>query len=559
MNAPAFQHWLDRFFSSYYRHRPVNATFIGIHDYDDRLPDYSPAGVEAVQADTSGLLAELRILAPEPLADSEQLDRRLAEGFLEIQRWEYGSSHFQAGNPCVYTGEAAFGVLSLLRRPFAPLKQRLEHATARLNAIPELLAQGQANLRSVPQAWAEKASDECAGLLALCTEGIPALLAEHKQEHPALLAAAQRAAQATLEFKQFIERGAVHSAGQYACGEEAFARYLHSGHFLHQSAAEIAAYAKAQIAECSARLQEGAAAFGESDWRVVIARQAESHPTLNTYLRRYAELWDACYATAAAHQLVTWPDFPIRYLPRPRWVRSAAPHLYFLFYHAPAPFDKLPELEYLVTPIEPGIREAEQEQLLRANNESVIKLNHVVHHGALGHHVQNWYAARAKSRIGQIAAVDCASRIALFCGGTMAEGWACYATDLMDEYGFLTPLEHYAEQHTRMRMATRALADVRLHHREWSLDDAARFYHETLGMPPAAARGEAIKNSMFPATALMYLMGADAIHSLRRTLQARPGFSLRAFHDRLLSFGSVPVPLVAEAMLNTPNEVLYVE
>ena len=58
-----------------------------------------------------------------------------------------------------------------------------------------------------------------------------------------------------------------------------------------------------------------------------------------------------------------------------------------------------------------------------------IKLNHVVHHGAIGHHVQNWHAYhRARSRVGKIAAVDCASRIGMFCGGTMAEGWACYAT-----------------------------------------------------------------------------------------------------------------------------------
>jgi hypothetical protein len=34
--APAFKAWLDDFFSAYYRHHPVNATFIGVHQYDDR-------------------------------------------------------------------------------------------------------------------------------------------------------------------------------------------------------------------------------------------------------------------------------------------------------------------------------------------------------------------------------------------------------------------------------------------------------------------------------------------------------------------------------------------
>src|SRR5262247_311086 len=38
---------LAAFFDSYYRLRPVNATFTGVHDYDDRLPDWSPDGLAA--------------------------------------------------------------------------------------------------------------------------------------------------------------------------------------------------------------------------------------------------------------------------------------------------------------------------------------------------------------------------------------------------------------------------------------------------------------------------------------------------------------------------------
>ena len=98
-------------------------------------------------------------------------------------------------------------------------------------------------------------------------------------------------------------------------------------------------------------------------------------------------------------------------------------------------------------------------------NISAITLNHVVHHGAIGHHVQNYYAYRGDSEIGRVAAVDCASRIGMFLGGTMAEGWACYATDLMDESGFLTPDESIAQQHTRARLLARAVVDIGLHDR----------------------------------------------------------------------------------------------
>ena len=54
---------------------------------------------------------------------------------------------------------------------------------------------------------------------------------------------------------------------------------------------------------------------------------------------------------------------------------------------------------------------------------------------------------------------------------------------------------------------------------------------------------------MFPGTALMYMVGTDVLHRLRRDLASRSAaFDLRRFHDRVLAHGSVPVALVAAAM-----------
>ena len=50
--------------------------------------------------------------------------------------------------------------------------------------------------------------------------------------------------------------------------------------------------------------------------------------------------------------------------------------------------------DYVVTPIEPDMPADEQTRASAPPTTSVIKLNHVVHHGALGHHVQNFYADR---------------------------------------------------------------------------------------------------------------------------------------------------------------------
>jgi uncharacterized protein (DUF885 family) len=237
-------------------------------------------------------------------------------------------------------------------------------------------------------------------------------------------------------------------------------------------------------------------------------------------------------------------------VPLPAWIREAAPHLYYLLYRSPAPFDPPAVDQCAIPAIDSAMPAEARDQRLRAANASVIKLNHVVHHAALGHHVQNWYAARAASRVGRYAATDGASRIAMLCGGTMAEGWACYATDLMAETGFLTPLELVAEEHSRLRQLARAIVDIELHQGTMSFDAAVAFYAGQVGMAEGAARAEACKNAMFPGGAIMYWLGTSGIHGLRSEMQRAlgPRFSPRRFHDRLLSYGAIPVPLVAELM-----------
>jgi len=51
--------WLDRFFEHYFSRRPVSATFIGAHEYDGELPDYSASGIAACRREMTALLEQL--------------------------------------------------------------------------------------------------------------------------------------------------------------------------------------------------------------------------------------------------------------------------------------------------------------------------------------------------------------------------------------------------------------------------------------------------------------------------------------------------------------------
>lgn len=136
----------------------------------------------------------------------------------------------------------------------------------------------------------------------------------------------------------------------------------------------------------------------------------------------------------------------------------------------------------------------------------------------------------------------------------MAEGWACYVCDLMEEVGLLTPLESIAQQQTRVRLAARAVVDLAMHTGQMTFDEAAALYRDQAGMPDGAARTEAAKNSMFPGAAVLYWLGVREVHALRAQQSRQYGrrFSLRRFHDTVLSHGAIPVALISRLMMNAP-------
>ena len=134
----------------------------------------------------------------------------------------------------------------------------------------------------------------------------------------------------------------------------------------------------------------------------------------------------------------------------------------------------------------------------------------------------------------------------MFLGGTMAEGWACYATDLMDEVGFFTPEESLAQQHTRARLLARAVVDIGLHDGHAQLRRCGRALSRS--RRHVAGRGarrdvQELDVSRHRAHVLARHRGAASRSAASASgAKARRSRS-RGFHDRVLAFGSIPVPL----------------
>jgi len=99
--------------------------------------------------------------------------------------------------------------------------------------------------------------------------------------------------------------------------------------------------------------------------------------------------------------------------------------------------------------------------------------------------------------------------------------------------------------------AARIAVDVRLATGEWTFDQAVDYFVKEGGLDPEAARGEAAGAAASPGYKIQYLVGKWQIERLLGRARDREGsaFSLQRFHDRLLSYGSIPVAVVEKLML----------
>ena len=131
------------------------------------------------------------------------------------------------------------------------------------------------------------------------------------------------------------------------------------------------------------------------------------------------------------------------------------------------------------------------------------------------------------------------------------EGWALYSEGLPGEIGLYTdPYAEFGRLNYDSLRCARLVVDTGLHHKHWSRDQAITYMEENSSLPRNEIENEVDRYIAWPGQALAYKIGELKIRELRAQAEKRAGkaFDLRAFHDRLLSFGSVPLWLLERLM-----------
>ncbi len=163
-----------------------------------------------------------------------------------------------------------------------------------------------------------------------------------------------------------------------------------------------------------------------------------------------------------------------------------------------------------------------------------------LHEGLPGHHFQTSIAAERQ---------DLPSFRRFDMTNAYVEGWGLYAESLGQEMGFYTdPWQLYGHLNYAMLRANRLVIDTGIHEMGWSIEQGVRWMTGHSSMTEAQAAAEVERYAAYPGQALSYKLGELQILALRNRAQQQLGsrFDIKAFHDQILTGGSMPLQILQE-------------
>jgi uncharacterized protein (DUF885 family) len=510
------------------RNDPVLATASGIHTEDHRLGDGSrDAVLQEIAADRAHLAA-VEAIDPAGLSAEGRLERdleihNLRRSLFEadvLRVWERRSTAVDT------VGTALF---LLFAREFAPLAERLDSITGRLEDVPTFLRASRTRA-VVPQVrlWQQLEIDT--------GEELPALFGDIEAAAPNVVGAAElqrlrtAAAQARAAVSEYVEWLRASQAGgvdDWAIGRERLDQAVDLRGFDGLDADAIVEIGWQQLADAkAARAAVAREIDPEADEASVIERiKADHPPTFESALQAYRATMVRARQHLIDRAIVSVPpDERISVIATPDYLRNVIP---FAAYFDSPKFDRDPTGIYVVTP---SVGDAPGAML--EHNFSSIS-NTSIHEAYPGHHLQLTVAARHPSLTRLTTDAP-----------EFVEGWGMYSEQMMREQGFDVDPKFRLNMYTDVIWrACRIILDVRMHRGEIGVEEAVGWLVEQTSFEEPNARAEVQRYTYTPTYQLSYLLGKVLLLQLRADEQRRLGsaFDLRAFHDALLAHGSLPI------------------
>jgi len=527
----SFTDFCADFFKNHFELHPTEAIYYGIEGYDHLLNNYSDEAYKEEKAFVEGSLKKLRQVSVKGLTKDETIDYALMEGRLTIENYEFNKEDYRLKWP-----EHPLPIQHIYILTVRPTKDIVGNIISRLEKSAEAIRQGISNLSrpeaNPPRLWTEMAIEAAKGGIAFLDNlpNIPRVQGALK-DPLSLKAALEKAKGAINDFTGFLERELLpRSRGSYAVGEEHYHLLLKKRHFLSHDAQSLLALGqnlfektKKELAALAEEISPG------KNIREVTEKIQANHPGASELIPVYQKAMEGSRNFVRERKLVSFPPCEeLRVVPTPEFRRHEIP---FAAYLSPSPKDPEQIGYYYVTPVT-------DDDLLREHNWTGLE-NTSVHESYPGHHLQFTIA-------NSIPEASTLPRL-MNESSVFYEGWALYCEQLMQEEGFLKSREHrFVMLKDRLWRALRIIIDVKTQTGKMTYDEAADLMVRELNFPRPQAQADLNWYSQSPSIPMGYALGWSIINRLRQQEKERLGgrFDLREFHDRLLSAGSISLPLV---------------
>ncbi len=546
------------------RLNPSSATGLGDHRYDTQVTDMSAAGRAKRAAFSKTMLADLQRIDRKTLSREEQVDAALLDNALRYDIWDTETLGGWAWDPQVYNDIAGSSLYSLAARDFAPWSQRLNAATARMEALPALLAQARANIvvARVPSIYATTVAKQNSGIVDIAES----MLAPHKSELSAadakrFDAALVKLKAAVAEHQVWLDKTLVPGAkGDFRLGAALYDKKLGFALQSDLTRAEIKRRAQAAIVDTRAQMYAIARQiFGAKPGAMLLPdkpsdaqQQAAIQLALElTYAKRPPRdgMIDAstkalAQATAFVRDkgLVGMPDGPVKIITMPKFQQGVA----VAYCDSPGPLEKNLGTFFAVSPVPDDWTAAQATSFLSEYNDYMIH-DLAVHEAMPGHFLQLAHANATQSTLRAVLG-----------SGPFIEGWAVYAEGMMADEGFMNgdPLFKLTVLKMRLRSIANSLLDIGIHTEGMTREQAMQLMTHTAFQQEREAAGKWVRASLGSTQLLSYFTGYSEHMALREEAKKRQGagFDLKRYNDAVLNHGSPPVRYVRELLFDLPIE-----
>lgn len=536
--APADAGALRQMAHEYYQWRdqahPVDTSDLGDHRFDARLTDFRMEQVLQRRQHVGELRAQLESLDTRGWNRDDRVDAVLFAAQLEGVDFFDRVLDPESHNPQLYVNECSNAIFTLLRKDYAPARTRAQAATARLEQMPALLQAARLNLTHPVRLYAQLAIDEAREGDELYTVSMMSLAKDLPAHERARLVKARDAALKALHgFADWLSAGLDRMPEWSPMGEAEYDHLLHRVLLLPFDARDLAQLGQIELARyraLEALMRDPSLASPDP------SRARHMPGSEEEFLAGYEQRLHEIVDFLRANQLVTIPpylgEFHIRQLPEAFKPTSPGG-----FMNPPGVYDTDPAGFYFI----PTFNPQSGNFYIRAAVEDPRPI--LGHEGIPGHFLQLSIANHVPSEIRR-----------QHDDTVFAEGWALYTEELLMREG-LYP-DNSAAQGQILRLsryrAARIGVDVNLHTGRWNFEQAVSYFMEAGGLDREAAQGEAAGAASTPSQKISYITGKwQIMRLLGRYRDAHPkDFRLGAFHDELLSYGTLPLSVVEWLMFD---------